>query len=128
MPTLKPLGIAILFSPLLSIAASFDASSSITSGALQSATINVLSQASTNIGVQFSPNTSASAASGSSFASVDSVTWTPKASLTTGNVNASASSQQTNAVATTIFTVNSLSIVPVIGAGTPLTTFNITAP
>lgn len=128
MPTLKPLGIAILFSPLFSIAAGLDTSSTVTSGALQSATINMLSQASTNIGVQFAPNTSTSAASGSSLASVDSATWTPKASLTTGNVNASASSQQTNAVATAIFKVNALSIVPVISGNVPLAPFTISAP
>jgi hypothetical protein len=126
--TLRQLAIASLFVPLLSTAATFDASSVSAGSAIQSATVNTLSQASTNLGVTFAPYTNTSFASGSAASSVDSVTMTPKGSITTGNVNASASGQYTNAVATTIFTVNSLSIVPIIGASTPLTTFNITAP
>ena len=128
MLTLRPLAITSLLVPLLSTAATFDASSVSAGGAIQSATVNTLSQASTNLGVTFAPYTNTSSASGSAASSVDSVTMTPKGSLTTGNVNASAVGPQTNAIATTIFTVNSLSIVPVIGASTPLTTFNITAP
>lgn len=128
MLTLRQLATASLFVPLLSTAVTFDASSVSAGSAIQSATVNTLSQASTNLGVTFAPYTNTSSASGSAASSVDSVTMTPKGSLTTGNVNASASGQYTNAVATTIFTVNALSIVPTIGASTPLTTFNITAP
>jgi hypothetical protein len=135
-PISKVLVMANLFYPLFSMATTFDAASTVSGGGIQSATVNVLSHASTNLNVQFTLNTNAgsvsglasSAASGFGSSSVDSVTGTPKGSLTTDYVNATATDPLTNAMGITIFSVNSLSIVPAISGSAPLPRFTINAP
>jgi len=132
----KTLGMSILLLPLISMAATSESSPTVGGGAIQSATVNVLSQASTNLNVQVTLNTNAgsvsglasSAASGVASSSVDSVTGTPSGSIPGTNVSASATDPLTNAMGTTIFSVNSLSIVPIISGSASLPRFTITAP